>query len=256
MSALSGKRILVTRPRSQSAALLAKLAELGADAIPLPVIEIEPLADNGRLDTAIHSLGNYRWVIFTSVNGVAAFWARLTACGMDKNAFSGVQVAAIGPVTAQALRDRGVEPAFIPSEFIAEAIAAGLGDIRGARILRPRADIARKALATELEMRGAVPDEIAVYRTAPATPDPEVLAELRRGFDAVLFTSASTVHSFMRLLQEQALEFPASALVACIGPITADAARAHGLEPQVVAAEYTTDGLLNSLLDFYHADET
>ena len=83
----------------------------------------------------------------------------------------------------------------------------GLGEVEGDRILLPRADIARKALAEELEKRGALPDEIAVYRTAPASPDPEVLDELRRGFDAVLFTSASTVHSFMHLLEEQAIPF-------------------------------------------------
>lgn len=246
---LMGKRILVTRPRAQAADLCDKLAVLGAEPIVFPTIEIAPLKDASWLDQAIRQLSQYDWIIFTSVNGVTAFWDRLHAAEKDSSALAEVSVAAIGPATAQALEQRGVQPHFIPAEYVAEAIVEGIGVVRGRRILLPRADIAREALASELERRGALVDEIAAYRTLPAAPDPRGLAELRRGVDAITFTSSSTVRNFVQLVGGDAIS--PGAAIACIGPITAQTARELGLSVDVAATEYTTNGLVQALVDFF-----
>ncbi|HLF03190.1 MAG TPA: uroporphyrinogen-III synthase, partial [Anaerolineales bacterium] len=145
MSALSGKRILVTRPRRQAADLCDKLAALGATPIRFPTIEIAPMEDYTALDNSIRCLEKYRWIIYTSVNGVAAFWKRLDLSGLKD--LTGLRFAAIGPATAQALGKRDVQATFIPDEYVAERILDGLGDVNGHWILLPRAELAREALA-------------------------------------------------------------------------------------------------------------
>ncbi len=194
-------------------------------------------------------------MIFTSVNGVAAFWQALEAAGKDSAAFAGVRVAAIGPATAQALRERGVAPDFVPEEYIAEAILPGLGEVSGRRILLPRADIARKALLDALQQQGALAEELAVYRTIPAQPDPQAFQALEQGVDIATFTSASTVRSFFSIVGERfgdeaANRLLKNALIACIGPITAEAARERGLAVGIIAEEYTVDGLVDALLKY------
>jgi uroporphyrinogen-III synthase len=250
---LSGRRILVTRPRAQAADLCDRLAALGAEPILFPTIEIAPMADYAALDKAIANLGNYRWLIFTSVNGVAAFWNRFDRAG--RVGLSGLKVAAIGPATAQALAQRGVRTDFIPEEYVAERILDGLGNVEGQRVLLPRAEMAREALADELRRRGAVVHEIAAYRTLPAAPDPRGLDELRRGVDAVTFTSSSTVRNFVSLLGDGATHGDRPALgraaIACIGPITAQTAREVGLPVDVMAKEYTMDGLVAALAEYF-----
>jgi uroporphyrinogen-III synthase len=244
---LSGKRILVTRPRAQAADLCHKLAALGAEPIQFPTIEIAPLDDCAALDQAIAQLADYQWIIFTSINGVSAFWQRLEVTGKLSNALGGIRVAAIGPATARALEKRGIVAEFIPDEYVAEAIVAGIGNVRGQRILLPRADIAREALAVELERRGARVQEIAAYRTLPAVPDPQGLAELRRGVDVITFTSSSTARNFVALVGRKTL----GAAVACIGPVTAQTVRELGLPVNVMATEYTMDGLVAALAQYF-----
>jgi uroporphyrinogen III methyltransferase / synthase len=251
VSSLSGKRVLVTRPRAQAAHWIDRLVELGAVPLVFPTIEIGGPEDSALLDQAITRLSSYRWVIFTSVNGVSAFWQRLSALGKGPELFDGVQVAAIGPATARALQERGVQPAFVPDEYVAEAILPGLGEVRGQRILLPRADIARKALLDELENQGAFPEEIAVYRTLPGHPDPQALRELEKGVDIATFTSSSTVRNFFALLGEQAGDRLRGAIIACIGPITAATAREYGLAVDIVAETYTIDGLVEALLAYH-----
>jgi uroporphyrinogen-III synthase len=267
---LAGKRILVTRPRAQAAALGHQLAALGAEPIFFPTIEIAPLEDYAALDHAIGSLSRYRWIIFTSVNGVVAFWKRLGLAGRQD--LPDLKVAAIGPATAQALAQRGVRAHFIPAEYVAEAIAEGIGDVTGQWVLLPRADIAREALAVELGRRGAIVHETAAYRTLPAPPDPHGLAELRRGVDAITFTSSSTVRNFVLLIGagRRSVEaaddgqigrpgLPALSLgraaMACLGPITAQTAREVGLPVDVVAKEYTVEGLVAALAEYFSRPE-
>jgi uroporphyrinogen-III synthase len=240
---LSGKRILVTRPRAQAADLCDKLAALGAEPIQFPTIEIAPLDDYTALDKAVAKLADYQWIIFTSVNGVSAFWQRLTVARKDSNALDSIRVAAIGPATARALEKRGIVAQFIPDEYVAEAIVEGISHVRGRRILLPRADIAREALAVELEQRGALVEEIAAYRTLPAAPDPHGLAELVRGVDVITFTSSSTARNFCALVGRETF----GAAVACIGPITAQTVRELGLPVDMMATEHTMDGLVAAL---------
>lgn len=250
MTELSGKRILITRPKAQSAPLIEKLVNLGAVPVICPTIEIAPPEDTARLDQAIQHLPTYSWVIFTSVNGVAAFWQRLGALGRTSAALGSARVAAIGPATAQALNERGVQPDLIPREYVAEAILAGLGEVQGQRILLPRADIARKAMVTELEKRGALPDEIAVYQTRPAALDAATLTELGKGIDIATFTSSSTVRNFFELLGNRAGIVLRGAIIACIGPVTAETVYAQGLAVDIVAPVYTIDGLINALVTY------
>ncbi len=248
---LTGRRVAVTRPRAQAGALMEQLAARGAIPIAFPTIEIAPLDDTRQLDRAIAALNTYDWAIFTSANGVRAFFERMAALG--GLAFpQATAAAAIGPATAQALAMEGVASRFVPSTYVAEAIAAEIGDVQGRRILLPRAEIAREALAVALRQRGAQVDEVASYRTLQTEPDAQAMAELQRGVDAILFTSSSTVRGYVEL----AGRATGSAVIACIGPITAQTARELGLRVDAVAAEYTTGGLLQALADYFDVRET
>lgn len=250
-STLQGKRILITRPRAQAADLCDKLAALGAVPIVFPTIEIAPLEDTSSLDEALRKLDQYQWIIFTSVNGVKAFWDRLDLGGSGNRRGLPPNIAAIGPATARALESHGVTVTLIPDEYVAESIVDNIGDVRGQHILLPRADIAREALAIELQHRGAIVDEIAAYRTLPAAPDPIGLAELQRGVDVITFTSSSTVRNFVALVGQASIS--PSTLIACIGPITANTARELGLRVDIMANEYTMNGLVAALVDHFAA---
>lgn len=248
VSALAGKRVVVTRPKAQAAGLLRLLAERGAKPIACPAIEIAPLLSYADLDGALARLADFDWVVFTSANGVKAVWERLEAA--QALTMAGKQVAAIGPATAQALARRGVTPAFVPEEYVAEAIVPGLGDVARKRVLLPRAELAREALAGLLTSLGAEVHEIAAYRTLPAEVTAEALAALREGVDAVLFTSSSTVRFFAQLLKAHGLGL-GGATVACIGPVTAGTARELGWPADVVAPVYTAQGLVVALEQFW-----
>ncbi len=250
MKPLAGKRILVTRPRAQAAELCDKLAAQGAQPIVFPTIEIAALDDYAALDHAIRHLAQYQWIVFTSVNGVKAFWDRLDVVGAGLTPTQ--RVAAIGPATASALQSHDVTVTLIPDEYVAEAIIESIGVVRGQRILLPRADIAREALAVELQKRGAVVDEIAAYRTLPAQPDPTGLIELQRGVDVITFTSSSTVRNFIALVGQNVIS--PNTVIACIGPITANTARELGLRVDVTAAEYTMDGLVATLVAYFDTE--
>lgn len=236
---LAGRRIVITRPAERAGRLADRLRSLGAVPLVFPTIRIAA-AEPGPLVAAARALATYDWVVFTSANGVAAFFARLGDAGKDARDVANRKVAAIGPVTARALRERGVEPALMPAEYVAEAILASLGEVRGLRFLLPRADIAREALAEGLEARGALVTEVTAYRTVGADgPTPDLA-----GADAVTFTSSSTVRHFVA---SGAGARAAGAKVICIGPVTAATARELGLVVSAVATEYTEDGLIEAL---------
>ena len=240
------KRIVVTRPQAQAASFCRKLVEAGAIPVRFPTIRITPMPDTRRLDAALRRLRDYDWIIFTSVNGVAYCWDRLAEIAAMRVPAS-LRVAAIGPATAQALREREVEPDYVPAEYVAERIAEGLGDVAGQAILLPRAEAARKTLATLLADQGARVDEIPVYRTLPEAPPPEAFATLKAGVDVLTFTSSSTVRHYAALVADRTPQGTEEALVACIGPITAETAHSLGYEVATVAEEYTTDGLIRAL---------
>lgn len=235
--------------RAQAAGLGRKLADRGAQPIYLPAIEIAPMDDYEALDRALRCLASYQWLVFTSANGVEYFWARLG----DEH-LSPLKVAAIGPATARALEQRGVQPALVPDEYVAEAQAAGLGEVARQWFLWPRAKAAREALADELGRRGAIVHEIPVYRTLPPVPDAAGLSEVRRGVDAITFASASAARNFAALAGDGPTAAVEGAAVACIGPVTAQAAREAGLRVDVVVATYTTDGLVAALAEHFARD--
>jgi uroporphyrinogen III methyltransferase/synthase len=240
------------------------LEALGARVTSLPAIRIEPSEDTTLLDDAVRELETYDWLIFTSVNGVAAFAERLAASGRTWDDRGRARVAAIGPATAEALAEQGVQADLVPQEFVAEALADALGNVAGQRILLPRADIAREALARELLVRGADVTEVAAYRTVVEPIAPELLRAVLEDdrVDAITFTSSSTVRglaqSLTALLAEDDPEGNADiggalagiALVA-IGPVTASTLRDYDLEPAIVGAEYTIPGLVRALAAYF-----
>jgi uroporphyrinogen III methyltransferase/synthase len=251
---LAGKRVVVTRATEQAQDLTDKLRALGAEVIECPAISIAPLEDFTELDRALERLSDYDWVVFTSANGVRAVLDRLEQPGRNAEDLRGRKLAAIGPATAAALERAGCEPDFMPDTYVAEAIVEQIGDVRGLRILLPRADIARKTLAEGLRSGGAHVDEVTAYRTVPGEGSIEMARSLQAGgVDAVTFTSSSTVRYTLEGLEstglgeERAVELLNRAGIVCIGPVTAETARQHGLEVASTAQEYTIDGLVDAL---------
>ncbi len=251
---LAGRRILITRGEDQAGQLTERLRALGADPIPCSTIRTAPPADWTPLDTALDHLGSYDWVIFTSANGVRYFTERAVLRGHAAAALHNLKVGAVGRATALALGRHGIRVDFVPNEFVAEALVAGIGDIAGLRILLPRADLARKALMDGLVAKGARVDDVVAYRTLPADPaDCGLLADSTTplAVDIATFTSASTVRNFAALLGDRpARDALGSAVVACIGPITARAAEEIGLHVDILAREHTLDGLLHAIITF------
>ena len=241
---LFGKRIIVTRAREQASGLVERLHELGAATVELPVIEIGDPADGGAaLRAAAGRVADYDWVAFTSANAVGRFFTALGEVGADTRALGGRKVAAIGPGTAEALAAAGVRADLVPERFVAESLLEAFPDGPG-RVLLPRAAVARDALPAGLTGRGWTVDVVEAYRTAVGRPAPEALGAAAAAH-AVTFTSSSTVTNYLAV----AGEMPVPPVVACIGPITADTARAAGLTVSVVATPHTIDGLVQSLVD-------
>jgi uroporphyrinogen III methyltransferase/synthase len=250
---LSGKKILITRAEEQAEDFAQRLRALGAVPIILPTITLLPPESWEPLDRAIRQLECYDWVIFTSVNGVGFFLRRLQQLGYPPQRFTQkTKIAAIGPATAQALQRHGLSIAFMPTRYLAEAIALGLGDIRNRQILLPRADIARKNLNYQLQNKGASVTEVVAYRTRPASLESKQVQQLfQQGIDIVTFTSASTVWALMGPLQQRRALLH-GVIVACIGPIAARAAAEAGLHVDIVAREHTTDGLISAMIETPH----
>ena len=248
---LLGRGIVVTRAREQASGLANMLAELGAEVIQFPTINISPLADYGKVDALVAKLNEYDWLIFTSVNGVRQFWRRLAACGKDSRALGGRKVAAIGPATAEELRARGIEPDFIPEKYLAEGVAEGLLALgmAGKRVLVPRARQAREVLPDELRKAGAAVDILPVYETLPAgARREEVLELLREGrIHCITFGSSSTVDNFVSLIPADILRGYPQVRLAAIGPVTKKTLERHGLECHIMPEEYTIPALVESL---------
>ena len=248
---LRSMKILITRPARQAADFAEKLSAIGFEPVYFPVIEIHPADDFSELDKALAEIERYAWLVFTSVNAVDVVFDRILVGAKHASPLlSNLRIAAIGPKTAEALRLRGIEPFFMPDEYVGEAILPGLGDLRGKWVLLPRAEIARQALPEAIVLAGGVAHEIIVYQTLPAEVNAEGLAALKAGVDWITFTSPSTVQNFARIVRQQGLDpldLPGNPKIACIGPITEKAAREEGLMVDVVAAEYTTDGLIEAM---------
>ena len=241
-SALAGKRIMITRPAEQAGPMCQLLAAKGATIVAFPTIRIEPALHPERLQNALSQLTSFDRAIFTSVNGVVHTWRYLNHPWPKS-----VPVAAIGPATACALTERGVTPDFVPSEYVAEALAHGIGSVRGQTILLPRASQARPILVDLLRAAGARVAAVTAYETQVNHPPGTAFAALATGADIVTFTSGSTVQGFVAVTSDLRIHLNA----ACIGPITAQIAAEAGFTVSVVAKTYTTEGLVIALEEYF-----
>ena len=255
---LFGKRIIVTRARQQASGFLERLRMLGAECIEFPTIETVPPDDPSGLDRAIETLESYRWLLFTSVNGVRYFLDRLHAAGKDVRDLKGMRIGAIGPKTAGVWTDMGIRPDLIPDEYRAESVVACFAreGVEGVRILLPRAASAREVLPEELRKMGAQVDVVAAYKTVrPETDTAAVGAMLEDGtVDMVTFTSSSTVTNFVDMFApdtSRLVEWMGRVTAACIGPVTAGTARRHGFSVGVMPEEYTVEALTDGIVGYF-----
>lgn len=259
MSALSGKRVVVTRAPHQAGEFADMLRQHDAEPVLYPCIEIAPPEDPSILDAALHDAahGDYDWLVLTSPNTVLVVRQRIEVLGIVLPL--ALKVAAVGPSTADAARESlGVEVSLVPEKYLAESLAEALRPEAGTRILLPQADIARPVLAQSLIASGAAVKAIDAYRTITGSGGadvPAMLAEHR--IDVVTFTSGSTASGFMnRLLDEGGDPDDLDGVyIACIGPVTAESAREVGLRVDVMPDEHTLDGLINALLAFYSSEK-
>ena len=240
---LFGKRVVVTRAREQASDLKRRLEEAGAEVIEFPMIEIAPPASFESLDRVIDSVGDYQWLIFTSSNGVDAFFDRLRHHGKDARCLAGVMIAAVGESTAGDLRGRAIEPDLVPAKFQSIALLPLLdADQKGVRSAVVRAAQGRDELIDELRRRGGDVDLAIAYETRRVAANAGDLHEI----DIVTFTSGSTVDNFFEVLPDK--KVIEGALLASIGPTTSDAIRRHGRKPDIEASAATIASLCDSIV--------
>ena len=248
---LLGKGVVVTRAREQASGLAASLADLGADVIQFPTIDIHPLDNYAQADKAVTNLHSYQWLVFTSVNGVKYFWQRMALQNCDSRHIHGLKVAAIGPATADALRERGIEPDFIPERYVAEGIVEGMLKLgmKGQNILLPRAREAREVLPEELQKAGATVHVLPIYETRPAGAKKDVVLErIQEGrLHCVTFGSSSTVDNFLSLIPAETLRKHPEVKLAAIGPVTAKTLEKHGLKCDMQPEDFTIPALVDEL---------
>ncbi|GAB2462506.1 bifunctional uroporphyrinogen-III C-methyltransferase/uroporphyrinogen-III synthase [Streptomyces incanus] len=251
-----GWKVLVPRTKEQAASLSDQLRSYGAVPHEVPTIAVEPPRTPQQMERAVKGLvtGRYEWIAFTSVNAVKAVREKFEEYGLDARAFAGIKVAAVGDQTAKALIAFGVKPDLVPS---GEQSAAGLLDDWPPydpvfdpidRVFLPRADIATETLVAGLIDLGWEVDDVTAYRTVRASPPPAETREAIKGggFDAVLFTSSSTVRNLVGIAGK-----PHNVtVIACIGPATAKTAEEHGLRVDVMAPEPSVHKLAEALADF------
>lgn len=256
---LFGQRILVTRAREQASAFSRMIEEAGGEAWEAPMITIDPAADTPELKEAVVEAGTYDWIIFTSVNGVKAFFDCMRASGADIRSLGNAKICAIGPKTKEALEEKGLLVAAMPEKFVAESVVECLKPILkpGERILLPRSDLARKVLVDTLIEMGMQVDEVVAYHTKKVDRfDEEVIEKLReKAIHIVTFTSSSTVKNFMALIDDDKALLEGVKL-ASIGPVTTKTLADYGLEPDIEASEYTIQGLFEAIVGTVNKEDT
>lgn len=241
-----GRRVVVTRPRTSARGMVAALQARGLQAIVLPTVAIRPVRNSEALDALVDRLPRADWLLCTSASAVRALQARLAARGAA-DLPPALRVAAVGPATAAALRRIGARVDVVPTTHAGQELVAALGDLRDRVVLFPRADIARVETMETLRTAGAIVHDAVAYHTVPARPDAAGLRELEHGVDAITFTSPSTADNFLRLLGARAEAPLAEAVIGCIGPTTAAAARAIGARRIVVPRTATAGALIEAV---------
>ncbi len=239
--------ILVTRPAEQAGELRDHLLAYDVEPVVVPTVALDLETTKDELDQMLTRLDGAEWLVVTSANGAAALSSSLARDGHRLP--ESVQVAAVGPATAAVLRASGVAVDHVPDEYLTVAIAAGLGDVRGKRVVLARADLATAELRDALVARGAVVEETVAYRTVegPATSRDSLHAALQLDLDGIAFTSASTVRGLTRLTSPMDRARARAMPAFCIGPVTAAEAAKSGFHIAVVASPHTAAGLADAI---------
>lgn len=241
------RRILVTRPAAQADDLAALLRDHGFAPVVVPTVAIDTTSTAADLDAMLASLDGASWLVLTSANGAEALAARLSATGHRLPPT--VRVAAVGPATARALQAAGIRVDHVPDDYLTAAVAPGLDDVDGRRVVLARADAATPELRDALVERGAIVEEVVAYRTVegPARSRDPLSAALHADLAGLAFTSGSTIRGLLRLAapvdRARARCIPAF----CIGPVTATAARQSGFDIAAIASEHTAGGLAQTI---------
>jgi uroporphyrinogen III methyltransferase/synthase len=249
---LFGRRIVVTRTRKQASQLSNQLQMFGADVFELPTIRVEPPADVRAFGELVRDAYQYDWLIFTSPNGVDAFFEMFFKLYDDTREIGNVKIGAIGPATAERVKAFHLTVDLQPETFVAEAMIEALQkfqSIENLKFLLVRAEKARDVLLKRLSALGAIVDEAIAYRTVPETDDlTGAIGRFRNeGADLITFTSSSTVENFLALK----LPWPPNLRTASIGPVTSETMRRLGLNVDVEASRYDMEGLVKAILRFY-----
>ena len=251
---LFGRGVVITRPEKQADDLAQLLIKEGANPIHFPTIKIIPPPDWRGLDAAIKNLEDYDWLIFTSANGVAFFFERLFAKAKDIRDLKGIKICCIGPATAQQVESKGIRVDLVPKKFISEGILESFSGInlQGKKILIARAAKARDVLPEGLKKSGAKVDVVAAYVTVNSGKKKNEMEKLfkENQVDVITFTSSSTVNNFVKIIGRK-FSLPKGVKIACIGPVTATTAKKAGFPVDIHQEEYTMEGLVGALIDYF-----
>ena len=250
---LVGKTVVVTRSREQAAGLTTALVDAGATVLGFPMIELCEPESYASLDETIAEIEDLDWLVFTSINGVRFFFNRLVARGGDARTLAGSRVAAVGSTTETALREHGIIADFVPDRFVGREILDGLGDdLTGMRIAIVRAEEGSDELLKGIRDRGGDARVAVAYRNRPVASGRDDLenALLSRTIDCVTFTSPTTVDNLFALLSDEARTIMATEILSCcIGPVTSDAARRHGISRLAEAREARMESLVETVIE-------
>ena len=266
-------RVVVTRTADQAPEFCRKLEAAGFAPVAFPAIQLMPLP-TASLEAALKKLDTFDWLVFTSGNAVDFFFqsaisSRQSAVSNQSSAISPQQsvlppclkVAATGSATAEKLAALGISVDFIPDEFVGEALAAGLGNLTNQQVLLPRAKRGRPEIVALLQEAGAIVAEVPLYDTVTAVPTPDALTQLANGFEAVTFTSPSSVRNFLKIVDSRPDKFSKpvrsmleTAVIICIGPITTDTARTLGLIVTLTPVTYTIDAMVEALSNHFKGE--
>ncbi|MBU8905067.1 uroporphyrinogen-III synthase [Desertibacillus haloalkaliphilus] len=253
---LAGKHVLVTRAKSQSHELSAKIKEAGGIPVEVPLLSFQQPDDLTAIKKAISQLDSYDWLVFTSVNGIRFFFSILHTYQYDLNDYDHLKIAVVGNKTQAELERFGSNADLVPPSFVAESLLRSLKEVlgRGERVLFPKGNLARSVIPDGLKIEGFVVTEIDVYETVRADASKLRLRQVleTRQLDLITFTSSSTVNHFVQLLNDHQewRSYIEGVEIAAIGPITADTLMANGLHPEIVANTYTIDGLMEAIHNY------
>lgn len=249
---LSGKKILVTRARTQASILAKKLEEQGAEVFQCPTIKIMPLDEYTQIDNELLAIEKYQWIVFTSVNGVKYFFERMKKSKIDIRKIK-AKIAVIGDETKKALEEKGIMVDYRPTIYTSEELAKGLKKfiVYGDNILLARADIADKKIIQTFKASGAVCTDLVVYKTVIDERYKSKLITLLKEekLDYITFTSSSTVENFIKLLGTENIPLLENIKIICIGPVTAEKTKQYGLKNTFVSKIYTIDGIIETILN-------